>query len=250
LRRPTTFTGLRFFYEPAEATGLTNSTTGQPYSDTSKIDTGAVGGGFTGMANSSTYITNNTLDASLLTLRFGATGGLTTGWSLSPDTNGTNYSANAGSPIENRIYTAPSANVTSGLYYNGTKLLTFGYTPLYMILDYQTLDPTDDIIQAYSDAVGFTIEGGLGGNDLGLANALIDDFNAGGGLAQLRFDSIQAATREDYGNISVPPNPGEYVFGVFSFNGSVQAVPEPASATLILLSLSYLFTAKHRRKTT
>ncbi len=229
---------------------MTNSTTGQPYSDTSKIDTGAVGGGFTGMANSSTYITNNTLDASLLTLRFGATGGLTTGWSLSPDTNGTNYSANAGSPIENRIYTAPSANVTSGLYYNGTKLLTFGYTPLYMILDYQTAAPTDDIIQAYSDAVGFTIEGGLGGNDLGLANALIDDFNAGGGLAQLRFDSIQAATREDYGNISVPPNPGEYVFGVFSFNGSVQAVPEPASATLILLSLSYLFTAKHRRKTT
>jgi len=208
-----------YFLMGAEATGVGN------YTDTSKINTSAPSGGFSNMAATQGYISLNALDATKLTLRFGATGAATTGWSLGGDVNGTNYSASGNSTMEYRIYTAPPANVGSGLYYNNTKLLSFGYTPLYMIIDYATANMNDDIIQAYSAPVGYTQADGLSGSNLGLAQSLISDFNAGGGLAQLRFDSIQTASRTDYSN-----NPN--FFGIFSFSGSVQVVPEPGSLAL------------------
>ena len=81
-----------------------------------------------------------------------------------------------------------------------------------MIIDYVTPDMNDDIIQAFSNPVGCSQSGGL------------SDTNPD--LSQPRFDSIQTASRTDFSN---PPN----FFGVFSFSGSVQAVPEPGPVALL-----------------
>ena len=212
--------GVAYYYlMGAEATALPG------YTDTSAAT------GFTSMATTASYISDNSLTTGNLRLRFGPTGVQSNAWNLGADVNGVNYWASAASEIEERIYAANPGNVEAALYYAGTKLMVFNYTSLYIIIDYNNVGDGDDTIQAYSDPVPFSLAGGLGGTDLGLAQALQTDFNAGGGFAQLRFDSIQTASREDaVGTLGV--------YGTFSFNGTVQAVPEPASMALFALGLA------------
>lgn len=213
-----------YYLEGAEATGL--STPGLvPYSATAQTTA------LNNMAATSQVFTDNPgLSKSLLRLRFGPTGAQSTTWNLGADINGTNYSASAGSPIEDRIYAADPGAVEAALYYNTTKLLTFGYSAMYMIINYQ---PAPDTVQAYSDGVSYAAVGGLTGTNHSLAAAIVSDFNAGGGLAQLRFDSIQNATRLDAGGVL-----GAY--GLFSFTGTVQAVPEPGTLLLSVLGVGGL----------
>jgi hypothetical protein len=110
-----------------------------------------------------------------------------------------------------------------------------------MILDYQTADLDDDIISAYSDPVGYTLAAGLGGNELGLAEAIISDFDLYGGQAQLRFQNIQTASREDYGTLT------DFT-GVFSFDGSVQAIPEPTVGSTLAVAAGLLGLSLARRR--
>jgi hypothetical protein len=186
----------------------------------------AAGTSTTGMGNTATYVSSNSLSLSSLTLRFGPTGAASGTWNLGADTLGQNYYLNAGSTVEERIYAANPAAVEAALYFNGTKILVFGYSALNMIIDYgPSTAGNDDTIVAYSAPVGFNVVSGLSGNALGIASALANDFTSGGGLVQLRFDSFQTATRVDaVGTLGIT--------GVFSFSGSIQAVPEPGTYAL------------------
>lgn len=199
--------------------GAESAGTSLGYTDTAKASAGTT----TGMGSTAAYITGNSLSFSNLTLRFGPTGAASGTWNLGSDVLGVNYYQNAGSPIEERIYSANANAVQAALYYAGTKIMTFGYTPMNMIINYgATTSGNDDTIQAYSAPVSFNVVSGLSGTSAGLAQALAGDFTAGGGLVQLRFDSFQTATRVDAaGTLGAT--------GIFSFSGSIQAIPEPST---------------------
>ncbi|MEN9841626.1 MAG: hypothetical protein RL376_1426 [Verrucomicrobiota bacterium] len=225
-------TNAYYYLMGSESSGVSHSPS---YTDT------AAATGFSGMGNTASFVSTNSLSAGNLTLRFGPTGTASGTWNLGADTQGVNYYSNGASSIEERIYTASPSAVEAALYFSGVKLITFGYTNLYMIIDYHTSAGNDDTIQAYSDPVTYNPATGLSGTNLGLANALIADFDAGGGLAQLRFDSFQTATRIDAsGTLGVT--------GLFSFSGSVQAIPEPATFSLWAGGLILAASALPRRR--
>jgi len=202
---------------------------------TSPTDT-AFGTSLTGMADTTAYFNAHGGSALLLSLRCGQSGAdRTKTWNLGGDQQNLNWWGSADSTIEERKYEAIPANIESALYYNGTRLLNFGYTPFYMIIDYgPTTANNDDVISAYSDAVSATKLPGLPGYEDGLANAILGDMAANGGLAQLYFQTIQSATREDFFD-------AQFAYGAFAFSGSIQIVPEPAQfapvAGLLALAL-------------
>jgi hypothetical protein len=209
-------------------------------------DTGQ-GVSLTGMANTANYFGLNGGNVSQLTLRFGQTGvDETRTWKLGGDVNGVNWFGNPNSSVEERKYEANAAEVNSGLFYNGQQILTFGYTPLYMVIDYGgSVAVNDDTIAAFSDAVGATKLGGLNPFEDGLANSLLSDINANGGLVQLNLFTIQPATREDYAF-------GNYTAGSFTFDGALQVVPEPSEYALFFgtATLAAGIWLRRRRQTT
>ena len=202
-----------YYMMGAESAGIS----GGGYTDT------AAATSTTGMGSTAAFVASNTLNLANLTVRFMPTGAASAAWNLGTDTLGVNYFQSGSSTIEERIYTANPGSVQASLYYAGTRLISFGYSPINMIIDYgASTAGSDDTIQAYTSPVGFDVVSGLSGTSLGLAQALSNDFTAGGGLVQLRFDSFQTATRSDaIGSLGIT--------GVFSFSGSIQAIPETST---------------------
>ncbi len=199
----------------------------------------------TGMTNMASYMTANGLTIGNLTLSFGQNdGNLTHSWSLKPDTQNLNWSGSAGSNIEERIYAVDAAyraTAEIALAYNGTKIVTFGYTPIYMIITYGGGGGNDSIV-SYTDAVSVSKVGALNATLDGFANAIISDITAGGGKAQLYVDTFQTAARTD-------ETPAGLTIGNFSFSGWVQAVPEPATTAGLagLVALGAAYVARRRR---
>ena len=135
------------------------------------------------------------------------------------------------SSVENRIYAADQAEVSTYLAYQGTKIVDFGYSPLYEIIDYGATTLTnDDSIAAYSDAVSATAADGLAGDDLAIALALIADVSENGGLVQLYFDTIQAAT---YTGTPEAYNGTNYLVANYQFSGAIMVVPEPSTYPIL-----------------
>jgi hypothetical protein len=211
---------------------------GADYIGNTATDT-ATATSLTGMSATTTFF-SGAGDMNLLTFRFSSTGASSDAWSLGTDTLGVNWWGNGGSTIEERIYAATPANVEATLCYNGTAIISFGYTPIYMLIDYKTTDLEDDEIKAYSDPVAATKLSGLSGDADNLANALIADITAAGGLAQLNLDTFQTATRQDIYQV-----PG---YGIFSFTGSIMAVPEPSTWALMTSLVAFGFVLIRRRK--
>lgn len=167
------------------------------------------------------YIADNSLSYGSIRFHFGQTGrapNLQNSWNLGADDLGVEWTGNLTSPIENRIYTANTALVETSLYYNDTKIIVFGYSPLYEIINYGgTEDPADDIIQAYSNKVTAQIVDGLGGHALGVAQAFMQDVVSGGGYVQLYFNTVQAAT---YTGLPETYSGTQYIVANYSFEGS------------------------------
>jgi hypothetical protein len=224
-------TSAYYYLFGAESSGVSGS-----YTDTARTTA------TTGMSATASYVSGNGLSLSNLTLRFGPTGTASNTWSLGADSLGVNYYQSGTSTIEERIYAAGAAGVEAALYLSGTKIMTFGYSPLNMIINYgSSTSGNDDTIQAYSAPVTFNVVTGLSGTSAGLATALSSDFNAGGGLVQLRFDSFQTATRIDaMGSLGVT--------GVFSFTGSLQAIPEPSTYAMLVGGFALMGAIWFRRR--
>lgn len=182
-------------------------------------------------SQSNLIATNNTANVDL---RFGSsTGTATDTWSLGSDIAGVDYYLDVLNNAEERIYRADPTKVEIGIYFDGTKVITLNYSPIYMLLDYNTSDPTDDVIQAYSDPVGFNVVSGLTGTSADFANALATEISAAGGYLQLAFNSIQPASVVTGYSNAYGDN-----YGLFAASGSLQvvsltAVPEPSTYALI-----------------
>jgi hypothetical protein len=206
----------------------------------------AVAGAPVGMATTSAYVVDNALNIGQLTLRFGATtGNPEHSWNLGADERFIDWFGEMASPIEQRIYQANPAQVESALYYNGTKILVFGYSPIYEILDYGPTDAeVDDVIQAYSDPVAAEKVAGLDPLRDGLADALLADIAAGGGLVQLRFDTAQRITEF----FPTSADPDFLIASQFAFGGVIQVVPEPSQIGLVvgLLAIGWLIVRRRR----
>lgn len=179
----------------------------------------AVGTSLTGLPTTSAYLTGKGWDATGFSFRAGQAGGdPDKTWNLGGDVLNTDWFASGASTTEERIYAAAApADVDSLLDFNGTPILSFGYSPLFMILDYGTGPGGSDTIKAFSNPVAATKQAGLSGDLGGLADALLEDIAANGGSVQLRFDTIQAATRADYDEAG-------FRHGLFAFGGAIQMV--------------------------
>ena len=200
--------------------------------------------GLNNFNSTQTYVNDQALNLSLLTFRFGPSNGQATStWNLGADVNGQNWSGNIGSSVEERIYTANPADVSSGLFYNNTQVLEFGYSDVYEILDYGgTMLGNDDTIVAYSDPVNANKSNGLVGVADGLADALLADIGNGGGQVQLRFTSFQpisSFTDENGAGDGLWPNN-------LGFAGAIQVVPEPEEYGFLFACLLLGMVLVHR----
>lgn len=199
------------------------------------------------LSNLATFVANNiNVGYSDIRFNFGANNPAapTTTWNLGADVQGSDWTGSMASPVEQRIYRGDPSEVGSSLYFQDTQIIVFGYSALYETVNYgATTGGGDDVISAYSDAVTATMVGGLAGDALGLAEALMADIMAGGGKVQLVFDSIQTIT------YVTAPELG-FIHGNYAFSGTIMVVPEPASSAALLgaAALTGVVMSRRRRR--
>ena len=208
----------------------------------------AFASGLNGMNSTGNYVNNQALNLNLLTFRFGPNNGQpnTSTWNLGGDQLNVDWSGNLASSVEERIYKANPADVSSGLYFDGTKILDFGYSDIYEILDYGgTQLGNDDTISAYSNPVSASKEAGLNPVNDGLADAILADIVVAGGKIQLRFDTFQPIS--SFGDENGAGD-GLWVNNL-GFSGSLQVVPEPSEyAFAMAVFLGLFITVRNRSK--
>lgn len=174
----------------------------------------------------SSYLTSNEIPLDKIGFGFSQKSdrSFTETWNLGDDILGQDWFASPDSPIEERIYTANPDDVELFLSYGTTKIVNFGYSDIYSVLDYgSTTSVNDDIDSAFTDPTTITKVAGLEPSADALANAFLQDVAAGGGEVQLVIqDSEVNDTNFTTGN----------GFGIINFQlqGSIRAVPEPSSA--------------------
>ncbi|MFH7029834.1 MAG: PEP-CTERM sorting domain-containing protein [Heteroscytonema crispum UTEX LB 1556] len=203
-----------------------------------------------GFPTLSSYLTNNSIPLSSIGFSFSQKSDrdFTKTWNLGNDRLGEDWFASPDSPIEERIYKANPDDVETFLSFGTTKILNFGYSNIYSVLNYgSTTALADDIDSAFTDPVSATKVAGLDPLTEGLANALLQDVNAAGGKVQLVIED---------NDVQVPTFTTGNGFGVLNFRlvGSLRAVrpatvPEPNSVSGLLLfgSLGGVFSLKKRQ---
>jgi hypothetical protein len=148
-------------------------------------------------------------------------------WNLGNDILGKDWYASPDSTIEENIYKANPNDVEWGLFYNNKKIVDFGYTDIYVAVDFgATTSFLDDSSFNFTDPVSATKSAGLDQLQAGLADAFLQDVNDAGGKvrvsssAPVTLQTVRLATTDNY------------TIRIFSFAGSIQAVrgvPEPSS---------------------
>lgn len=202
--------------------------------------------GVAGFSTLSNYLTNNAIDFSNLGFSFGQKSDrtFTTTWNLGEDKFGQDWFASPTSTIEERIYTANPDDVELFLSYGTTKIVSFGYSDLYSVLDYgPTIELSDDIDIAYTDPVKSTKVDGLNPFENALANAFLQDVAAAGGGIQLLIEDTEVE-QDINGGIGNG-------FGVINlrFVGSLRAVAIPESSSVLgLLMLGALGAVSYLKK--
>ncbi|WP_242043134.1 hypothetical protein [Anabaena cylindrica] len=202
--------------------------------------------GITGFPTLSSLFIDNTIDFSNLGFGFGQKSdrSFTTTWNLGEDIQGQDWFGTPDSTIEERIYRANSNDVELFLSFGTTTIISFGYSDLFVALDY---GPTpalgDDIDVAYTNPIKATKVTGLNLFEDALANAFLQDVAVGGGRVQLVLEDNQVDEDVSFGIGNG--------FGVFNlrFVGSLRVVTVPeSSSTLGLLMLGALGTASYLKK--
>lgn len=192
----------------------------------------AFASGLNNFNSTQAFINAQALNLNLLTFRFGPSNGQATStWNLGADVNGQDWTGDIASSVEQRIYSAVPADVSAGLFYDGTQVVDFGYSDVYEILDYgATMLGNDDTVSAFSDPVDSTKINGLNAVNDGLADAILGDIAAGGGKIQLRFDSFQPIS-----SFLDENGAGDGLFtNTLGFSGTLQVVPEPKEYALAI----------------
>ncbi|KYC40374.1 exosortase [Scytonema hofmannii PCC 7110] len=198
-----------------------------------------------GFPTLSNYLTNNGATLSNLGFSFGQKSdrSFTTTWNLGEDKLGQDWFASPTSRIEERIYTANPDDVELFLSYGTDKLVSFGYSKIYSVLDYgATTQVSDDIDVGFTDPVKATKVTGLNPFADALANAFLQDVaTVGGGVQVFIEDNNVDDSNFARGN-------GFNIFNL-RFVGSLKAVPipEPSSA-LALLMFGALGAISHLKK--
>ncbi|MEC4812537.1 MAG: hypothetical protein SAK29_04575 [Scytonema sp. PMC 1069.18] len=150
-------------------------------------------------------------------------------WNLGEDKLGQDWFASPDSTIEERIYTANPNAVEFFLSYGNTKIVDFGYSDLYSVLDYgPTTVVSDDIDLAFGDPVRVKKVAGLNPFEDALATAFLQDVDAAGGGVQLYIDDRNVSDQ----NIAL----GNGFFAInLRFVGDLRAVPVPEPTSVIAL---------------
>ncbi|MBD1930360.1 MULTISPECIES: PEP-CTERM sorting domain-containing protein [Cyanophyceae] len=201
-----------------------------------------------GFPTLNSFLTNNGISFSSLGFGFGQRSDrdFTATWNLGDDILGQDWFASPDSTIEERIYAANPDDVEIFLTFSTTKIVSFGYSDIYAVLDYgATTSLSDDIDAAFTDPVTATKVAGLDPFADALANALLQDISTAGGAAQIVVED----TAVEEGTFTIGNG-----FGIlnFQFVGSLRAVPsatvpEPTSALGILM-LGALGAVSHLKK--
>lgn len=165
-------------------------------------------------------------------------------WNLGNDVLGKDWYASLDSTIEENLYKANPDDVEWGVYYKNTKIVNFGYSDIYVAVDFgPTTSFFDDTSYNFTNPVSATKASGLNQVESGLADAFLQDVDDAGG--KVRVSSSAPVTLETARIVTGD----QYTERVFSFAGSIQAVPEPSSqlGTLAVgVGATFLLKNKHK----
>ncbi|MBR8840327.1 MAG: hypothetical protein DSM106950_41650 [Stigonema ocellatum SAG 48.90 = DSM 106950] len=202
--------------------------------------------GSIGFPTFSSYLTNNGISLSDIGFAFGQKSdrNFNQTWNLGSDTFGVDWVADPNSPVEQRIYRANPDDVQIGLYNGTDKIVDFGYSDFYSVLDYGlTASANDDFEGNFINPVKATKVSGLNSLENGLADAFLQDVTASGGGVQfvnevLGIQDVDFATGNGYGIFRIP-------FAVEVRAVPIKAVPEPSLAWgslmfVTLMAISHL----------
>ncbi len=185
---------------PYYVTGRENSPE-EPISSSIRTATVTAIPGFT---NLNSYLTSNGISADNIGFGFGQNNynQFTKTWNLGENKLGQDWFASPDSNLEERIYRANPNDVGFYLTFGATKIVTLGYSDIYLGLDYGlTKSPFDDTEISFTDPMKATKVTGLDSLADGLATALLKDVTAGGDYLQFYlFDTFTNDTRVTTGN--------------------------------------------------
>lgn len=143
----------------------------------------------TGFSNFANYINNNNISPDSIGFGFSPKSDrdLTKTWNLGEDKLGQDWFSSPDSTIEEDFYRANPDDVETFLSYGETKIINFGYSPIYFISDNVggTNDSNDNWNIILSDPVSAFKSPGLDTFNSELADAFLRDVVAGGGSVQL-----------------------------------------------------------------
>ncbi|MUH01246.1 hypothetical protein F7734_56855 [Scytonema sp. UIC 10036] len=201
--------------------------------------------GIAGFPTLSNFLTSNGIAFSNLGFSLGQKSdrSFTKTWNLGEDKLGQDWFASPNSNIEERIYKANPDDVEVFLSYGTTKIVNFGYSNLYSVLDYgATTQVSDDIDIAFTDPIKATKVVGLDPFADTLANAFLQDVAAAGGGVQVVIED------QDVDDTNITQGNGFVVINL-KLLGTLRAVsiPEPSSV-LSLLMIGVLSAIAYRKK--
>ncbi|MBD2515235.1 hypothetical protein H6G93_09475 [Nostoc sp. FACHB-973] len=160
----------------------------------------------------SNYLTNNGIPLNDIGFVFGQKSDrdFSKTWSLGSDIFGKDWYGDPNTPLEERIYKANPDDVEIALYSGTTKLLDFGYSDFYSIIDYgSNISFDDDFENSFTDPLAATKVSGLDPLLEGLAEAFLSDVNAAGGGVQVVNENfgeldISFASGNGYDVLQIP----------------------------------------------
>ncbi len=147
-----------------------------------------------GFSSFSSYLNDNTISLNSIGLGYGQREGkdFTQTWNLGDDEFGKDWFADSNSTVEERIYTANPDDVEIFLVQDTTKILSFGYSDFYNILEYgETPEIDDDFDAIFSDPFSVAKVDGLDPLLSGLADSFLQDVDSSGGGIQAVYEESQ-----------------------------------------------------------
>ena len=165
-----------------------------------------------GFSNFSSYLSDHNIDFSKIGLSYGQKSDRAASktWSLGDDQLGKDWFASADSQVEERIYSANPDDVQISLLYEAVKIVDFGYSDFYNVLDYgDSLGIEDDFDAILTAPLSVAKSDGLSPLLSGLSDSFLQDVTLAGGGIQAVYEEAQVAdpvfsTGSGYGVLSFP----------------------------------------------